>query len=46
MRHVEAVPELERWSPDAWGGGAMEMVGGVLLPGLRKEGGLPEMLSS
>lgn len=46
MRHVETVRELERWSPDAWEGGALEMVGGVPLTVLGKRGGLQETLSS
>lgn len=39
MKLVEIVRELERWSQDAWGGGEVEMVGGVLLPDPRKGGG-------
>lgn len=31
-RRVDPVPEGERWSPDPWGGGAVELAGGVLLP--------------
>lgn len=42
----ETLRELERWSPDPWGRGEMEMVFGVPFLDLGKGGGTLERISS
>lgn len=46
MRRKETLRELERWRPDTWGRGEMEMVVGVLFLDLGKRGGILERISS
>ena len=46
MRRTETLRELERWRPDTWGRGEMEMVVGVLFLDLGKRGGILERISS
>ena len=46
MRRKETLRELERWRPDTWGRGEMEMVVGVLFLDLGKRGGILERVSS
>lgn len=46
MRRKETLRELERWSPEPWGRGEMEMVFGVPFLDLGKEGGILERISS